>query len=109
LHEVNLSAINSEVKENFKKKRDTHMSLFTHIYWVTLFSINILYFDYQRVCCVATITQQPVTTNIKGILMAHTEETSTKKTKKDLTSNGPRGGRRALDVSRLVILNDLAF
>jgi len=78
LHEVNLSAINSEVKENFKKKRDTHMSLFTHIYWVTLFSINILYFDYQRVCCVATITQQPVTTNIKGILMAHTEETSTK-------------------------------
>lgn len=69
----------------------------------------ILYFAYQGVCCVVTITRQPVTTNISQILTSSTKRTSIKKTKKDLTSNGPRGGRRALDISKLLILNDLTF
>ena len=85
------------------------MSLSHTIYWVTLFSIIFYILFYQGICCVVTITRQPVTANISQILTSRTKRASIKKRKKDLTSNGPRGGRRALDISKLLILNDLTF
>jgi hypothetical protein len=72
------------------------MSL-THILLGNAIFYYILYFAYQGVCCVATITRQPVTTNIREILTAYMKRTSAKKTKKDLTSNLWRPPRRPLD------------
>ncbi|NBT88862.1 MAG: hypothetical protein EBT51_11270 [Flavobacteriaceae bacterium] len=67
MHEVNLSAINSEVKENFKKKRGTHMPL-SHILLGNAFIFLSIQYGMKGVRYIEAITRQPVTTNINNTI-----------------------------------------